>query len=187
MSIPSIGDNSNFNDKKDNVNRNAQSQIEARELPIVKFAREYELILVNEVIPSLVPYDKQRRHKYFVAIIASFFFVVAGFLSMLFTHFHEGAVKLSCASFAFSYMIWQAIKKNFERRLKVQVMPKLMKAFPDFYWYETSTIPIYEINSVRIFPKSIQADKSFDDAFSGRYLGVKIDIAECKYQIKEGK
>ena len=182
--------NSGFDKNSDNKKVNSLSNEKISnsvELPIVTFAREYERIVANEVIPALVHYDKERRAKYRLAFLSSAFFVIVGILTLFLPHLTSSGVKLSTLSFMFAFLIWSSIKKKFERKLKVQVMPMLMKAFPNFNWYSYSTIAEAEINCTRIFPKSFQASKSFDDAFRGQYLGVDIDISECEYRIKEGK
>ncbi|MBD5401232.1 DUF3137 domain-containing protein, partial [bacterium] len=79
-------------------------------------------------------------------------------------------------------LFWNWIQKSFERKLKTEIMPYLMKAFQSFYWQDTPPVTHEEISKIKIFSRIDSARKSFDDCFVGKYRGVQVAISECHYE-----
>lgn len=171
----------NAEDLENSQNQSALNNGNSPRIPeILQFAQAYNQILVETVIPELEPFDKERRFKLKLAMTASFFFTIAGIALLCLVHEKSGA-ELAGLSFSMAVGVWEAIKKKFEKKLKKLVMPKLMKAFPGFYWQTSQTIETQEINSIRIFANSINSEKTYDDAFCGKFSDVDIDITECSF------
>lgn len=160
---------------------------QSHEESVQNFRKEYERILHNTVLPAIAPYEKERKTRFTAALINA---IIFGILAVI-TYFYvpvevdrDGYLTWGCIAIAGGVWFW--LKKSFERKIKSKIMPKLMKAFPGFYWQKTQAISTEEIDNIKIFPNSKKCTKKFDDAFLGKYRDVEINIAECEYELGGG-
>ena len=147
---------------------------------LLKFATDYNKILVDTVLPGLKPFENERKFKQKLAIISSIFFTVVAIIIFIFVPGRAGA-ELGTLSLVLAATIWAEIKKRFENKLKKTVMPHLMQAFPGFQWQDSPTITSGEVIGIHMFSNALNADKTYDDAFCGKFQEVDIDITECSY------
>ncbi len=79
------------------------------------------------------------------------------------------------------------IGKSFEKKLKLAVMPIVMRAFGDFAWVPGGTIPYLTLQQTRLFDRF--EDQKEDDCFYGTYKGLQINIdeTELSYTTRDSK
>lgn len=145
---------------------------------IDQFTKDYMEKFHDDVLPMLLQYEPERKQRLLLAVLLGTICVLIGIFLLFFT---EADGRISASMFGLAGLCWFLIKKSFEKKIKRKVMPLLMKAVPDFYWQLEPPIPVDDITECMIFPNAKNASKSFDDAFLGKYRGVDISIAECKY------
>ena len=149
-----------------------------------RFRSNFDRILHDEVLDEIAPYEKERKLRFSGALVCAIIFSVLGVISFLFLDEnidHDGMITWGC--FALAGGIWFAIKKSFEKKIKLKIMPKLMKAFDGFDWSHEQMISTDEIDNIKLFNNSKNMGKRFDDAFYGKYRDVDINIAECEYSV----
>lgn len=157
-----------------------------KEYSIEQFAKDYEEILVNRILPELSQYEGERKKRLTGAVICA---VVLGLLAIYIFFNVEGRSAGDAAGLCIggAILAWSALKKSFENKLKKKVMPILMRAIPGFYWQQTPPVTSKHIDDCRIISCSDRCGKSFDDCFIGDYRKVPVAISECKYEIGSGK
>ncbi|MBR1424286.1 DUF3137 domain-containing protein [bacterium] len=170
-----------------NVNLETQKHPETEENSVEQFKKDYEKILYDKVLPELEPYEKERKLRFAGVLTCAIILGIVAFV----TYFWVPAEvdrngDLTWGSIALAGFIWFAIKKSFEKKVKRKIMPKLMRAFPGFYWQQSQTVTNEEIDNVKFIPESKRCSKRFDDAFIGKYRDVEINIAECEYNLGAG-
>ncbi len=162
-----------------NVNNKIEESIES-------FKQKYEQILYSKVLKEIEPYEDERKKRFKIALIVSGLLSILGILIFLFLDVRgSGDIATLCLGGAGAFWYW--IKKEFENKIKLKIMPKLMQAFPEFYWQKTPPISDEEIKSIKIFPNISLVNPKFDDSFLGTYRGVEISIAECNYSYNNGR
>jgi len=75
------------------------------------------------------------------------------------------------------------VKKNFEYKLKNQIMPIALKAFGDFRWTPSEIINKSELKASEIISYFEYID--VDDNFAGSYKGIPIRISEMELYYKD--
>ena len=172
---------SNFEPNNDKMETIKQADHENKEYSVAQFKKDYETSLVRTVLPMLETHESERKKRLIGACAASgtlgllaaidFFFVDADK--------HGDIFWALCAAAAGS---WFWIKKSFEKKIKRQVMPILMKAIPNFSWEEKPPVTKEDMNEAKIFPLIPKCKVSSDDCFKGKYRDVHINITECDFQ-----
>ena len=152
---------------------------------IQEFKSNYTHVYHKEIVPLLVPYEKERlkakSNSRFLLVVALIFLTmfVLSFMGILgrgwqneFVLFILGGGNAAC------FIGMNLINKNFEIKLKAGIMPKLMKAFGDFIWTSAEVIDKYTLKDTRIFSRFDYKDN--DDSFFGTYKGLTININETE-------
>ncbi len=158
-----------------------QSANNEDEYSIKHFTQDYLNSLHSEVLPLLSQYEPERKQRFILALISAGFCWIAAIFDFLFVDIDRNG-DIMWGLIALGGFIWYSIKKQFEKKIKLKVMPILMKAVPDFDWQLESPIPVEDISEAQIFPYDKQSAKKFDDCFVGKYRDVNIEIAECSYK-----
>ncbi len=161
---------------------------------IQDFKSNYTHVYHKEVVPLLVPYEKERRKTKsifnFLIVIVLILFALLGlsFLGIFGESFERPPVLfLFMAPIAICIFCMSCMTKNFENKLKAGIMPKLMKAFGDFVWTSAEVIDKYTLKDTKIFSRFDYKDN--DDSFFGTYKGLTININETElyYYTKDSK
>lgn len=84
-------------------------------------------------------------------------------------------------------VLYGTMQKNFETKLKQQIMPVLMNAFGNFLWTNIERIDTREIKESKIFSRFDKRDS--DDNFFGTYRDMPIEISETDlyYETRDSK
>lgn len=166
---------------------------------IQEFRMNFTKIFHTQVMPALVPFEKERLStKNFVIVLNSILSVIAAVVAILFLGYliSKGSVDKDLTEiFLFIFIgliiacfaIYSWKKKDFENKLKERVMPLLMPAFGNFRWTTTGLISSAELENSQVihyFEKM-----SVDDNFVGSYKGVPIKISELHltYETRDSK
>lgn len=81
------------------------------------------------------------------------------------------------------FIVWKIIKSYFEYKLKGEVMPTLMEAFPGFEWdFEPEEGIEQKIIDTKIFPAAKKVKQYYFDNFVGLYRDVQMDFSSGYYQ-----
>ena len=161
---------------------------------IQDFKSNYTHVYHKEVVPRLVPYEKERlKAKRNTRILLVIVFVLVTLLVLSFTGVlgigwqNEFVFVLLFGGILTCLTRVVSIGKNFENKLKTGIMPKLMKAFGDFIWTSAEVIDMYTLKGTRIFSRFDYKDN--DDSFFGTYKGLTININETElyYYTKDSK
>ena len=143
-------------------------------------------MVVNRILPELQQYEGERKKRLTGAIAAAIVLAVLALLIFIFGPNSSGTGKLSGLCIALIFIVWHMIKKNFENKIKKQVLPVLMRAIPGFYWQQTPPVTEKDISACKIIPVADKCRKTFDDCFIGDYRKVPVAISECEYEIGGG-
>lgn len=147
--------------------------------------KEYEKILNEQIIPKLKPFEDSRidylkRAESFKKIVFGICIVLAIIATITTINIICGIVIV-----AFGLVIplvrKQQLKKEFENDLKEKIMPRLLKAFPNFAWVKKTPISEDVLEKIKLFPKFEICQKVYDDCFVGMYKDIPIKMAEATY------
>lgn len=147
-----------------------------------EFKENFAKIYHKDVAPQLKYIDNERlvvKKKAFnyaaVSIaIGVIILLLSSFFSNSINHYH---LVIGFFFVISGFSIHFAMAKDFERKLKQQIMPLLMKAFGNFVWTTTDRFNDYDIRDSKIFLK--YNNMTTDDNFSGSYRGSQIEISEA--------
>ncbi|MCM1339086.1 MAG: DUF3137 domain-containing protein [Muribaculaceae bacterium] len=159
----------------------------SKEYSIEQFRKDYEEIVVNRVLPELRQYETERKIRLTGAVIAAVICSILALLMFFGSDVDGDSVKAAGFFIGLAFVIWSIIKKSFENKIKSKVLPVLMRAVPGFYWQQSQTVKDEDICSSKIIGFAYRARASYDDNFIGDYRGVPVAIAECEYEIGNGK
>lgn len=90
----------------------------------------------------------------------------------------ELAIWIGVGVCVLAFVIYSSMQKNFENKLKTQIMPLFMQAFGNFKWSTNEVIPTFEIKDSAIFERF--SNRDVDDNFTGIYRGMPIEISETE-------
>lgn len=155
------------------------------EYSIKDFKRDYQKLLYEKVMPVLATFEGERKKKYIIALASASVLGILAFLVFFFVNSDQSG-KIVGALITGAVAIWVAIKKNFEKKVKIQIMPILMQSFHNFNWLQSSLISEAAISSAMIIPREKKSAKRFDDCFAGKYRDVEILLSECEYWYGSG-
>lgn len=156
----------------------------AQNKDINKFRMDFTKIFHSKVVPLLQNLDKERVETKRTAITVS---IIVYILVFIFCFFAVGASTASedlmitlmftlIVGFLPALCVYKYFKKNFERGLKLAVMPFLMQAFGNFRWMPDFVVFDEEIKMSKLYT-SFDESKT-DDNFIGSYKNVPIRISE---------
>lgn len=147
------------------------------------FSKKYH----GEVVPLLKKYEKERKSTY--ALVIAIWIVVLIIGAIICTHNKNTDVLLIVCTFGIvlAWAITGFLQKNFETKIKKDVMPQLMPAFGNFMWTNAATIDEYTIRETTLFSRFER--KIDDDNFFGTYKGIEINIDETllEYETRDSK
>jgi len=153
------------------------------------FKRNFAKIYHSEVSPKLKLIEKDRIKTRKKAFLFCGILLAAAITSGLYGYFYKidilmviGFIVLVGALFLYGTM-----QKNFETKLKQQIMPVLMNAFGNFLWTNIERIDTREIKESKIFSRFDKRDS--DDNFFGTYRDMPIEISETHlyYETRDSK
>lgn len=151
-----------------------------------EFRKSSERVFLNDIIPILPPFEKERKATFqklkklwiiFIIAYAIYFYFALKFLLLL-----ETVPDNLCLAVLFTPVIIIGLHtystcKNFEKKLKSETIPILLKKLNNFEWTDLSNITIEEVKATELFKKI--KDKDDDDVFIGSYKDVGIEICEA--------
>lgn len=159
------------------------------------FRKQSLKLFTDEIVYKLKPFEEQRLNvlksckiKFILFVLLVIFNIIL--LSYLFI------VKVSDQTEVFWQIFLQIdglvvlwlfvqpslIAKEFERKLKKQIMPLVFNNVPNFQWQEKSDITDYMIEKFRLFDFDLKGRRD-DDCFKGKYKDIDIDICETTLSI----
>lgn len=146
-----------------------------------EFKENFAKIYHKDVAPQLKYIDNERlvvkKKAFQYAAITVAIGLVVLLLSVIFNN-RDYLMIIGLLTVIFGFGIYYSMAKNFERDLKKQIMPLLMKAFGNFTWSMSDSIDTNEIKASKIFTKFTR--RSTDDNFYGTYRDMPIDISETE-------
>lgn len=146
-----------------------------------EFKENFAKIYHKDVAPQLKYIDNERlvvkKKAFQYAAITVAIGLVVLLLSVIFNN-RDYLMIIGLLTVIFGFGIHYSMAKNFERDLKKQIMPLLMKAFGNFTWSMSDSIDTNEIKASKIFTKFTR--RSTDDNFYGTYRDMPIDISETE-------
>lgn len=157
------------------------------------FKKSFTTIFRESIYPQLNNFDKERvaeRKKTFnicgILAVLGACGIIAG------SCFIKGDIaQLPIALGVFAiigcFVVYSIRQKDFETKLKMRIMPMLMKAFGNMTWTQDKVIDYSEIKSSEIFGH--WEDLSTDDNFYGSYrdMPLKISEAHLTYETRDSK
>lgn len=155
-----------------------------------KFKDNFTKIYHSDVAPQLKFIDNERlvvkKKAFQYAAITIAIGIVVLLLSFILSNVNY--LMVIGGFFVFAGLgIYFTMAKSFERKLKQQILPLLMKAFGNFTWSTSKSIETSEIKASKIFSKF--TSRSTDDNFYGTYRDMPIEISETEltYTTRDSK
>ena len=186
MTIPSLNTGSGDDKFKKNESAlNSSSVTPQKEYSIKEFKHDYQKILYQKVMPILATFEDERKKNYKIALIGTIICIILAIIAFFLPIDRNGDLVGLLIGGAIA--LWAYIKKKFEKKVKIKIMPTLMQAIPNFYWQESSALTPESIADSMLVPKDNKCSKTFDDSFVGNYRNVEIAISECNYTYGSGK
>lgn len=160
---------------------------EQKEYSLEQFRKDYKHILRREVFSQLKPFERERKRTY--KLLINLGIPVAVLLTILCAVFcaKNNDFRAIIIPFLSYVALWQFLKKKLENKIKVQVMPILMRAVPNFEWSLNESISRNEVEQTDLIPALSGSRYSSDDNFRGKYRDVEVSISEQKYLKGSGK
>ena len=154
--------------------------------------KEFYAKYQQKIVPSVKQFDKERKIKLALAIIASSILSIVGLFCLLGLlvaegdeDVMEGALKGAVLFFGLAWGAWYMIKKCFESKIKEKIMPTVCSCFDNLTWSEM----FYEGGEVfktsGVVPHF--TSESYDDIFTGSHRDVNMEIVESEFEIGSGK
>ncbi len=149
--------------------------------------KEFQDKFFKELSPILQKYDNERKRKLIFAIVSICISCILWVLLwiFIFDFAREGAIHIIVFMFGTSCIIWCAIKKSFENKIKNKIMPEVCKCFNNLNWQYGSypnRILFAQSNLIPQFSSS-----QFDDVFYGKYNDTPFEIVESTFTTGTGK
>lgn len=158
---------------------------------VEEFKRKSIQIFVDEIIEELKPFEEERKrvikecYKYIFLFVIGlilniplFFFLRS--INSVHSDFKEvmTSVILWIDAFILLYFAYNpfVLSKTFERNIKRNILPRVLKNLDHFKWCEKSTISTGDIRRFGLFQCICNRDD--DDNFCGFYKDIKIEICE---------
>lgn len=146
---------------------------------IKDFKSNFANIYHSSVAPSLRGYESDRlkvrksaiQYTILALIITGIVFLAGYFYNIDFL------AGLSFLGVVIAASIYSIMQKGFENKLKLRIMPVLMKAFGNFNWTTSQVIDTEYIRASKIFRSFERC--SVDDNFTGIYSGMPVEISEA--------
>lgn len=147
----------------------------------------------KQIVPCVRKYENERKQKLALAMIAGGILSLIG-LGLLLLFFlnsswdsdaQEGAVKSGLFFLGLAYGAWYCIKKNFENKIKKQIMPIVCSCFENLTWAEGKNINSSLFLNSGLIPTFTSED--YDDTFKGSHKNVGIEIIEAEFERRSGK
>lgn len=156
---------------------------------IKDFKNNFAKIYHSEVVPKLNKFEELRLQTRKKAFTYSGLILAAALTSGLCGYFYKIDILMFIGFMALilAFVLYGLMQKNFERDLKIQIMPVLMNAFGNFIWSPAQKIDTYEIKDSKIFSRFDYRDS--DDNFFGTYREMPIEISETHlyYKTRDSK
>ena len=142
----------------------------------------------EKIIPAVQTYEKSRKIRLFWASIISSIFIAAGLFfvyAQFFIAKDSDCIKGAILFFGLFCAVWYGIKKNFENKVKKDVMPIVCSCFEDLKWSQEGYYYGEFFSESGVIPTF--HNESYDDIFTGSYKDVAIEIVESEYERGSGK
>jgi len=147
------------------------------------FSQKYH----GHAVPILKEKEKDRKNTltliYSIWIIA----VIISAITCSVTKITEIMLLVCGGSVYAAWSLTKFLQKNFERKLKTEIMPDLMQSFGNFVWTQASVVDEPSIRETTLFSRFDY--KVDDDNFFGTYKGINICINEAalRYETTDSK
>lgn len=146
----------------------------------------------QNIVPTVRRFEKERKTKRILATIAAVILSIIGcfcLLGLLVAEGDEdvieGSLKGALFFFGLAWGVWYMIKKNFEHKIKKQIMPTVCSCFENLTWSEI----LYEGGEVfkasGVVPHF--TSQYYDDIFTGSHKDVNMEIVESEFEVGSGK
>ena len=148
---------------------------------IQDFRTNFTHVYHKSVAPKLESFEQEKNKMKLITRIIWIITVaiIAGLLFLFNFQITQDTLFLVIAPFFLCIGICGWLGKSFEKKLKLAVMPIVMRAFGDFAWVPAGgTIPDIILKMTRLFERF--EDKKDDDSFYGTYKGLQINIDETE-------
>lgn len=148
---------------------------------IQDFRHNFTQVYHKSVAPKLESFEQEKNKIKLITRIIWIITVaiIAGLLFLFNFQITQDTLFLVIAPFFLCIGICGWLGKSFEKKLKLAVMPIVMRAFGDFVWVPAGgTIPDIILKMTRLFERF--EDKKDDDSFYGTYKGLQINIDETE-------
>lgn len=162
---------------------------------IQDFRSNFAHIYHTSVIPKLDQFEKVKNNAKFLCFvvwtITILIVAAAVYINLQSTQDSEILAQNILMTLVMAYFIQAIITsyicKKFEKRMKKQIMPAIMKAFGNFLWTTAGTIPSYIIKASELYTRF--DEKKDDDSFFGTYKDLEININETRltYTTRDSK
>jgi len=154
--------------------------------------REFYEKYQRKFVPYLQQFEHERKCKLVLAAVLASIFGILGTLLLSVIFFLEskkdcdGIVKLAILLYGLAWGSWYSVKKEFESKIKKQIMPQVCKCFGDMRWSEGSYSDTDLFVKAGLIPAAYSG-ADYDDVFTGSYKDVKIEIVEAEFDVGTGK
>lgn len=163
---------------------------------IKDFKRNFTQIYHGSIKEKLNSFEHEKSQtKKTIAIINTLVLIVIGIILFLAVKdtpkMSQDALTMyavfGITAIALCFVIKMSFKKRFENKIKIAIMPEVMKAFGNFTWTTTPVVSPYDIKNSTLYERF--EDKQDDDNFHGIYNGleVNIDETELTYTTRDSK
>ena len=145
----------------------------------------------KKILPFVQKFEKERKKNLYFAIFFRTFCIILSLILCALGCYLNFTATIDCSSFfvtiisilfILAWLSWYAIKKNFENRIKQNIMPIVSSCFPKLRWSKGF------FNGANLFLASYIISKFknevYDDYFEGVFNDVTFEIIEAKYVMK---
>ncbi len=154
--------------------------------------REFYTKYQQNIVPVVRTFDKERKIKLTLAIIAATLLSIVGLFCLLGLlvaegdgDVVEGALKGAAFFFCLAGGVWYMIKKGFESKIKKKIMPTICSCFDNLTWSDSFYTGGEVFKTSGVVPNF--TSESYDDIFTGSHRDVNMEIVESEFDIGSGK
>lgn len=147
----------------------------------------------RKIVPSVRRYNAERKKKYvlsmLIIILCTVVAMVIAYFAITFPELDSEArgdfLQFATYVFLSGLMFKLMIKKNFEKKIKLKIMPIVCSCFENIKWINTKSFDSSKFLASGVI--TAYSREKYDDIFSGMFKDVKFNIVEARYINGYGK
>lgn len=152
-----------------------------------KLKEKFNEIYNTKIFPLLDGLEKERKIVHARSIKALWIVAFIFIAILIYGLITKGEAVISSSvvlGFCAEAYVYSLITTPFRKKLKKELLNKILTIFGDFRWYSSNIISYEEMKKTKLFPRS--TDKCDDDSIAGTYKGIDIYISETSMTHEEG-